>query len=118
MNDQPEIFDLAVVAELRESVGGDEAFVKELVGAYLAASRGYLDAIAAAAARGDATAVVRPAHTLKSSSAALGAMRLAAVSKQLEFAARDGHIDQPTLAEAQTLWPATLAALKAAGLTE
>ena len=74
------------MAELRESVGGDEAFVKELVGAYLAESPGYLDAIAAAAAGGDAPAMVRPAHTLKSSSAALGAMRLAAVSKRLEFA--------------------------------
>ena len=118
MNEQPDILDLAVVAELRESVGGDEEFVKELVGAYLAESPSYLDAIAAAAASGDAAAMIRPAHTLKSSSAALGAMRLSAVGKQLEFAARDGRVDPAALAEAQSLWPATLAALKAAGLTE
>ena len=118
MSDQADILDQAVVDELRESVGGDEAFVKELVGAYLAETPAHLEAIAAAAAQGDAAALVRPAHTLKSSSAALGAMRLAVLGKQLEFGAREGRIDQAAIDEAQSLWPATLAAMAAAGMTD
>src|SRR3954447_465190 len=118
MTSEPELIDLGMVDELRDSVGGDHEFVKELVATYLAESPGYLDAIVAAAAQGDAAAVVRPAHTLKSSSASIGAMRLAAVSKQLEFAARDGRIDQAAVDEATALWPKTVAELTAAGLSE
>jgi HPt (histidine-containing phosphotransfer) domain-containing protein len=118
MTTEPELIDFAVVEELRDSVGGDDEFVKELVATYLAESPGYLDAIAAAAAQGDAAALVRPAHTLKSSSASIGAMRLSAVSKQLEFAAREGRIDQAGVAEAKALWPQTVAALGAAGMSD
>jgi HPt (histidine-containing phosphotransfer) domain-containing protein len=118
MSGEPELIDLGVVDELRDSVGGDHEFVKELVATYLAESPGYLDAITAAAERGDAAALVRPAHTLKSSSASIGAMRLAGVSKQLEFAAREGRIDQAAVDEAKSLWPKTVAELAAAGLSE
>jgi HPt (histidine-containing phosphotransfer) domain-containing protein len=117
MSDQPQILDQAVVAELRASVDGDEAFVRELVDAYLAESPGYLDAMATAAAGGDADGVVRPAHTLKSSSAALGAMRIAELSKQVEHAAREGHIDHDAIAAARSLWSETVAALAAAGMS-
>jgi two-component system, sensor histidine kinase and response regulator len=117
MNDQPDVLDLAVVAELRDSVGGDEVFVRELVDAYLAESPGHLDAMATAAAGGDATSVIRPAHTLKSSSAAVGAMRLAAISKGVEFAAREGRVDQAGIDKAKSLWTETVSALAAARLT-
>ena len=40
--------------------------------------------------RGDAAAIVRPAHTLKSSSAALGALRLAQIAREIEMAGRAG----------------------------
>ena len=60
MSNEPELIDLGVVDELRDSVGGDEAFIKELVSTYLAESPGYLEAIVAAAAADDATALVRP----------------------------------------------------------
>ena len=103
---------------MRESVGGDHDFVKELVAAYLAETPTYLEAIAAAAAANDAGAMVRPAHTLKSSSAAIGAMRLSAVSKQLEFAAREGSIDQAAVDTAKALWPETVASLSAVGLAD
>jgi HPt (histidine-containing phosphotransfer) domain-containing protein len=118
MSNEPELIDLAVVDELRDSVGGDSEFVRELVATYLAESPGYLDAITAATEQGDAAALVRPAHTLKSSSASIGAMRLAAVSKELEYAAREGRIDQTAVDEAKSLWPKTVAELKAAGLSE
>jgi HPt (histidine-containing phosphotransfer) domain-containing protein len=118
VNDDAGVLDQAVVAELRESVGGDEAFVRELVAAYLAESPGYLDAMAAAAAAGDAAAAVRPAHTLKSSSAALGAMRLSELSKLIEHAAREGRVDQAAVDAARTAWTETLSALTAAGMTD
>jgi HPt (histidine-containing phosphotransfer) domain-containing protein len=118
MSDQVEVLDQQVVTELRESVGGDDAFVKELVGAYLSESPGYLEAMAAAAAARDASAVVRPAHTLKSSSAALGAMRLAEMCKQVEFAGREGRVDTAGVDAASALWPETVAALTAAGMSD
>ena len=99
-------------------MGGDEAFVKELVAAYLAESPQHVDALTAAVAANDVGAVVRPAHTLKSSSAAVGAMGLSAVSKQVEQAAREGQIDHAGVDRIRTLWPETVAALSAAGLTE
>src|SRR6185369_15449155 len=118
MTSEPELLDLGVVDELRESVGGDHEFVKELVAAYLAETPSYLEAIAAAAVADDAAAMVRPAHTLKSSSAAIGAMRLSAVSKELEFAAREGRVDQAAVDEAKSLWPETVAALGAVELSD
>ena len=45
-------------------------------------------------------------------------MRLSAVSKQLEFAAREGRIEQAAVDEAKSLWPQTVAALDAVGLTD
>jgi HPt (histidine-containing phosphotransfer) domain-containing protein len=115
INDQP-ILDDAVLAELRESTGGDDAFVRELVEAYVSEAIGYLAAMTAAVA--DPSAIVRPAHTLKSSSATLGAMRLAAISRAIEEAGRAGRAADLAAAveQAHQAWTATLAALIAAGL--
>jgi hypothetical protein len=42
-------------------------------------------------------------------------MRLSAVSKQLEFGAREGRVDQEAVEEAKALWPQTVASLGARG---
>lgn len=112
------ILDQAVIAELRESTGGDDDFVRELVEAYVAEATGYLDAMSAAAITGDAAAIVRPAHTLKSSSATLGAMRLAGISRGIEEAGRAGRPEgmAADVERAQTTWIETLGSLRAAGL--
>lgn len=112
------ILDDAVIAELRESTGGDEEFVRELVEAYVSEATGYLEAMTAAAAVADPSSIVRPAHTLKSSSATLGAMRLAEISRGIEEAGRAGGTDDlaADVEQARTTWTATLAALIAAGL--
>jgi HPt (histidine-containing phosphotransfer) domain-containing protein len=118
MNDELPVLDGSVLDELRASVGGDEDFVRDLVQTYLLEGPQHMDQVAAAAARADAEAIVRPAHTLKSSSAALGATRMSAISKQIEFAGREGRVvDLQALADdaAQT-WTATVEALKGAGL--
>ena len=113
------ILDDDVLGELRDSTGGDEAFVRELVEAYVGEATGYLDAMIAAATAGDAEAMVRPAHTMKSSSATMGAMRLAGICRALEEAARAGRTDgQAVLVEeAHAAWRETLSALASAGLT-
>ncbi len=119
MTDELPVLDQAVLGELRDSVGGDEAFVRELASTFVAESGSHLEALAAAAAAGDAAAIVRPAHSLKSSGAALGAMRLSAMCRDIEHAGRDGRAaDNAQLAAVQATWDATLGALKEAGLTE
>src|SRR5919106_789484 len=73
------VLDDAVLAELLTSTGEDVAFVRDLLETYLAETPEQLDAIRAAVASNDAAGLVRPAHTLKSSSATLGAMRLSSL---------------------------------------
>jgi HPt (histidine-containing phosphotransfer) domain-containing protein len=102
--------------ELLTSVGGDRAFVAELIDAYLADAPIQLGAIDEAAAAADAYAMVRPAHTLKSSSATLGLLRLAAAARELEMAGRSGALDSSVGDAVATLradWDACTAALRA-----
>jgi HPt (histidine-containing phosphotransfer) domain-containing protein len=86
------LVDEAVLADLLASTGDDPAFVRELLETYLAETPDQLAAIRAAIEADDAEALVRPAHTLKSSSATLGAMRLSAVARELEMAGRSGSL--------------------------
>jgi HPt (histidine-containing phosphotransfer) domain-containing protein len=116
--DEAPILDAAVIAELRESTGDDDEFIRELVDAYIAEATGYLEAMKVAAAAGDPSAIVRPSHTLKSSSATIGAMRLAAICRGIEEAGRAGRADGMAgdVKLASATWEQTLAALTAAGL--
>ena len=65
----------------------------ELVETYLADTPVQLDAMTTAVEADDAEALVRPAHTLKSSSATVGAMRLSSVARELEMAGRTGSLE-------------------------
>jgi HPt (histidine-containing phosphotransfer) domain-containing protein len=109
------VFDEAILGELRTSMGDDDdGFGIELAEAYLADGPTQLAAMEAAIAANDASAVVRPAHTLKSSSATLGALRLAEVCRRFEHTGRAGTIggegaDPTTL---RTEWEAAEAALR------
>jgi len=87
------VLDLVVLTELKETTGDDPEFVRDLVETYLADVPIQLGGIEAAIAANDAEALIRPAHTLKSSSATLGAMRLAEVSRALEMTGRSGTLD-------------------------
>jgi HPt (histidine-containing phosphotransfer) domain-containing protein len=112
------LLDAAVLDELRDATGDDEEFIVDLVETYVTEGAANLEGILAAAAADDPAAIVRPAHTLKSSSASLGAMRLSAIARAIEEAGRVG--DSERLAEdaelARTTWLETLAAFTAAGL--
>ena len=116
---QPEMdaLDVGVIDGLRASVEGDTAFVVELIEAYLADSAAQLEAIEQAWSAGDAEALVRPAHTLKSASATLGAMPLSVAARTLESAARSGSLDgddaRGAAAAIRPAWEAASAALTA-----
>ena len=112
------IIDQAVLDELRASVGGDQGFVNELAAAYLSEGEGHIEQVAAGLASGDIASMVRPAHTLKSSSAALGAARLANICREIEHAAREGRTDglEASVADARAAWDETAAAMRAMGL--
>lgn len=83
----PEAFDRLV-----EITGGDLEFVDELVDTYLGDAEAQLDALRAAVAAGDDAAIMRPAHTLKSSSLNVGALGLAEQCRSLETDARTGTV--------------------------
>jgi HPt (histidine-containing phosphotransfer) domain-containing protein len=109
------VLDEGVLDELAESVGGDRGFVVELIDTYLTDAAQHVAEVETAIDGSDATALVRPAHTLKSSSATLGAARLAATARRLEMAGRaealgDGVRDD--LALLRDDWAAAAAALR------
>jgi HPt (histidine-containing phosphotransfer) domain-containing protein len=112
------ILDDVVLDELRAATGGDEEFIVDLVETYVEEGAVNLDEMVAAAAASDPAAIVRPAHTLKSSSASLGAMRLSAIARAIEEAGRAGSADglADDVALARSAWTATLEAMAAAGL--
>jgi HPt (histidine-containing phosphotransfer) domain-containing protein len=74
-------------------VGGDVGFVRDLVAEYLADGTLRVADMKAALAAGEAEDLRRAAHTLKGSSASLGALGLADACRAIEIAAREGRLD-------------------------
>jgi two-component system, sensor histidine kinase and response regulator len=109
------ILDEAVLGALRDSVGGDDAFVSDLVETYLSDGRDQLAAIEAAVGAGDAAALVRPAHTLKSASLTVGAIRLGELGRTLEQRGRGEELDGAAaiVAEAREEWEQVNESLRA-----
>ena len=92
-----DVLDEAVLGSLLETVGGDRTFLAELVEAYLGDSPGLLEAMQAGLRTDDRTALRRAAHTLKSTSASLGATAFAAACREVETTALEA--DPAWLAE-------------------
>jgi CheY-like chemotaxis protein/HPt (histidine-containing phosphotransfer) domain-containing protein len=86
-----EVLDRSVLHQLAEDLGGVDA-LKDAVRIFLSATPGLLATLRDAAARGDAAAIQRAAHTLKASSAMLGAAGLSARCQQLERSARTSSL--------------------------
>ena len=89
----PEIIEEATFARLLDSLGGDVDFLSELVEAYLASSPGLFASMQQAIATGEASALQRAAHTLKTGSANFGALAFAAQCKELEDMGKTGALD-------------------------
>jgi CheY-like chemotaxis protein/HPt (histidine-containing phosphotransfer) domain-containing protein len=97
---QPHV-DLGVIEKLLEQAGGGSDLLKSLIRTYLADAPARIAAIREGMARGDAPAVARAAHALKSASANLGATVLARLCKDLERHCRAGStLDADDLARA------------------
>jgi signal transduction histidine kinase/DNA-binding response OmpR family regulator/HPt (histidine-containing phosphotransfer) domain-containing protein len=84
--------DQAALDRLLATTGGDRSFLGELIDTYLADTPAQLEALHGAAATGDIAALVRPAHSLKTNSANVGAERLSALCRSLETDARSGSV--------------------------
>ncbi len=109
------VVDDSIVARLLE-LGGpeDPGLFRELVELYLADAPRLLSALEGCLAAGDGSGLERAAHTLKSSSANMGAMRLSSLCKELESRARKQNLsDVPSLvAEARGMFNEVESALK------
>jgi HPt (histidine-containing phosphotransfer) domain-containing protein len=86
--------DRSVLVQTLESVGGDREFLDQVLATYRQDAPDLIAALQAAQAPVDADALRRAAHSLKSTSASVGAIRLAAACKELEVLAKDGDLTQ------------------------
>lgn len=87
-----EIIDQTTFAGLLDSLGGDVDFLSELVEAYLASSPELISSMQQAIVAGEAPALQRAAHSLKTGSASFGALAFASQCKGLEELAKTGAL--------------------------
>jgi len=93
---QPLAFDPLVLAALPMVADGSRRdYGRELLDLYVQEARRALDGIDSAAATGDSKTLLRVVHTLKSSSASVGALGLAILSEQHETLLRAGKSPTP-----------------------
>lgn len=96
--DAPPVLDASVLDELREVLGTE---VDRIVAVYLEDAPRLIAQLQHAAANHDPIALRVAAHTLKSSSANVGATALATAARALEHGARDGTLADPAAAVAR-----------------
>jgi signal transduction histidine kinase/DNA-binding response OmpR family regulator len=87
----PAIVDLTTFENLQKEMGAD--FTRELVDAYCEDTPRLIDALRQALTRQDAEAFRRAAHSIKSTSTSLGALRSAGLAKELEMMGKAGQLD-------------------------
>ena len=94
---------------------GKESVVLRIIDAYLASTPPLIDELNRALAGSDDQTAMRSAHTLKSSSAVLGATEFAAICLQIESLARENNLTAipPLMTRFSALYTATCTALKA-----
>jgi HPt (histidine-containing phosphotransfer) domain-containing protein len=93
-SDLSNVLDQSVLASLRELQDeGDPDIVEEVGGLFIKHSPEKVKAILEAAGKDDAKGLQIAAHSLKSSSAYIGAMRLSALAKELEMMGRSGSLE-------------------------
>jgi HPt (histidine-containing phosphotransfer) domain-containing protein len=91
--DFSEVLDKSVISSLRElQEEGDPDIIAEVGGLFLKHAPQKIEAMRKAAAESNAKALEVAAHSLKSSSSYIGAMKLSAISKELELMGRNGNL--------------------------
>lgn len=83
----------SVVDSLWDIAGGDASVVRELIDDYAVMAQGVLAEIEKALAGGDAKTAEHAAHSLKGSSAMMGAHLVRTASEAVERAAAGGDLD-------------------------
>ncbi len=108
------ILDPAALQNLLTSIGGDRAFLRELIDTYLADSPAQFAALRAARTQDDAEAFRRAAHSLKSNSANMGALELARQCQELEARGKAGILEnaEPKIIAAELEFEKVRRALK------
>src|SRR5690606_7610629 len=94
---QPPVLETDIVDDLRAMLGDE---VDRLIDLFLEDTPRLISTLEAAAAGPDFDALRDAAHSLKSSSANLGAMSLSAAAKRVELAARERSLERPAVAVA------------------
>jgi PAS domain S-box-containing protein len=114
------VVDPTALEGLRAALGDDHQTFLEIISAYLEDTPKLLAALGDTLARGDAEGFTRAAHTLKSSSATLGAIGLASLAARLETAGRGGAMSDaaPGVAEAEARYGQVRATLERLASTE
>ncbi len=87
------ILDHDALQNTLEMVGDDLEFLADLIASYRDDGRQLVNEIQASLAAGSAEAVMRAAHTLKGTSASLGAEELVALCRDVEAIARGGSLE-------------------------
>ena len=92
-NESP-VLDMNVVKSLKELGGEDDPnLFRELVELFLTDARANVEKLTEALEQEDPTAMQRVAHTMKSSAANVGAMRMSRLCSEIEKLCRAGSID-------------------------
>ncbi len=109
------VFDSSALSALAglPSRPGEEPFVPKTIGVYLRTTPHLIEDLTAALGRDEVDGMRRAAHTLKSSSAIVGARALSAAARQLEIEASSGTLGDASakVAHMVTLFGATCEAL-------
>ena len=95
MSESRRAVDPVALDAMLELVGGDMDFLDELVDTFLEDAITQLEAMRLAA-QSDLEGLVRPAHSMKTNSANMGATVLAQMCRDLEADARSGSLDGAT----------------------
>ncbi|WP_452299558.1 ATP-binding protein [Luteimonas yanweni] len=113
----PPVLDHEILEELRAMLGGD---LDHLIDVFLADTPRLVGTLEQAATGPDYDALRDAAHSLKSSSANLGAMSLSAAAKRVELGARERLLERPAVAVALVAneFNRARAALKAASAAQ
>ncbi len=92
---------------LRNRLGGDDEFLCELIGVFVASMEERIIALLAAANRGQAASVTAEAHAIKGAASNIDAHHLAACAAALESSARRGDVSAEAVEAVRTAWKET-----------
>ena len=96
-----ETIDSTALATLLETIGGDKAFVDELIETFLEDAPGMLNDMDQAVSEKDAVKLRLVSHSLKTNSAQFGATVLFELCRDIEIQAKEGNLAATQVAEAR-----------------